>query len=203
VRARAQDDNVKDLLQVRKASRDLFNRVADRYGVIRMQLLASGGNDSPSEAPWAARPFPTRFSFVETVRGWAEWRRESKNLKTRLVLHVVDPSVTREIASGRIDVLELLRCPDISFWTETIENDALVERRRFQKKESDSLESIVSELCLDKDHWKLEVSPLAGIRGYDWPVLLSGELQEKPVLSLLLSELGLIPGGTLHFRRND
>ena len=55
--------------------------------------------------------------------------------------------------------------------------------------ESDNLESIVSELCLDKDHCNVEVSPLAGISGYAWPVPLNGALQKKPLLSMLLSQL--------------
>ena len=106
---------------------------------IRMQLLASGGQDDPIKGPrWSARTFPARFALVETVRAWGEWRRANPAAKCRLALHVVDPSVSREISSGRIDIVELLQPGSIRFWAEIVENGVLLERRLFHKDEVDT-----------------------------------------------------------------
>lgn len=54
-------------------------------------------------------PFPERLAFIQIVRS-----RES----CRLALHVVVDAVYHDIISGRIDVLELLRCRDMWFFAE-------------------------------------------------------------------------------------
>ena len=55
-------------------------------------------------------PFPERFAFIQIVRS----REES----CRLALHVVVDAAYHDIISGRIDVLELLRCRDMWFFAE-------------------------------------------------------------------------------------
>ena len=72
VRARRARDDKKDLASVGPASTALFEAAAARYPRIHMQLLASGGGDDDADQPsWSARPFPPRFSFIETVRAGA------------------------------------------------------------------------------------------------------------------------------------
>jgi SIR2-like protein len=203
VRARRQDDDAKDLLKIRPASRELFETVGRRYRGIRMQLLASGGGHYKAGEPrWSARTFPARYALVEIVRAWREWREANPGADCRLALHVVDPSVTREISSGRIDVVELLQAADIRFWAEIVENGVLLERRLFHKDEATQLQSIVDELDLPVPHWKFLVSPPTGIWEATEPTALEAVEAGRPQTSRSLRELGVVPGSVLHFRRD-
>ena len=205
VRARKPDDT-KDLLQVRSAALELFKIAAPRYKCLRMQLLASGGNDRgvvPGQPLYDARVFPTRFAFVEMVRAWGEWRRAQPSCDCRLALHIVDASVYREIQSGRIDVLELLLCQDIRFWAEVIEGESLVERRQFKRDENNtSLGDLVEELGLSLEHWEFEVSPLTGIAENTGRAALTAIQGDGCAhVERSLRKLGVVPGSTLHFHR--
>jgi hypothetical protein len=198
VRARRENDDTKDLSQVRRAALKLFEAATPRHACLHMQLLASGGKDNvkdPTQPRHSIRVFPARFAFVEMVRAWGEWRRAHRTSGCRLVLHIVDPSVYREIQSGRIDVLELLLCVDLRFAAEIIDGGVLVERRQFKKHEETPLDEIVSELNLSAPHWTFEVSPLTGI---------DETAGRKPVMDYgarCIRDLGVVPGSTLHFRR--
>lgn len=194
-RARAEHSDVKHLGCIHAASLALFDAVASRYRVIHMQLLAAGGDDGPTTSRWSVRPFPARFALVQMVRAWGDWRRRNPHQDVRLALYVVDRSVSRELVSGRIDVLELLRCPDIAFWAEIVEDGVLLERRKFQQDESTLLRDIVDELALDARYWTFDISPVSDIDAPAGPVGL------EPLASRTLRELGVVPGSTLHFRR--
>jgi hypothetical protein len=180
----------------------LFDIAAPRFRCIRMQLLAAGGEGyvdagAARGARWSARPFPTRFSFFQTVRKWGMWRRAHPDNGCRLVLHIVDSALAREIASGRIDVLEILRCDDIRFWAEIVEGSDKFERRLFERRpESTTLHDICRELSLSPQEWELEVSPPPTIDEHDFK---HRDLADK--LARTLDELFVVPGGTLHFRR--
>ena len=75
-----------------------------------MQLLATGGVEKHgvTDDAWKVRTYPERYSFVQTVRAWGAWRKENADADCRLALYVVLDAVYLDIASGRIDVLELL-----------------------------------------------------------------------------------------------
>jgi hypothetical protein len=205
VRARPEHDDTKDLLQVRSAAFDLFEQAAPRFKCLRMQLLASGGNNDERGGPrYSVRVFPARFAFVEMVRAWGEWRRRMPTNDCRLALHIVDSSVYREIQSGRIDVLELLLCEDVRFWAEIVEREVLVERRQFQTSETTPLGDILRELGLPEQGWQILVSPLTRIDQPDDPVALGTKHFDGRVLTeLSVRELGVVPGSTLHFSRSD
>jgi len=197
VRARRAGDTM-DLLQIRRPALALLEVAAPRFQCLRMQLLASGGHkrDTRGEPRYSIRTFPVRFAFVEMARAWGEWKRSKPSCDSRLVVHVVDPSVYREFQSGRIDVLELLLCEGIRFGTEIIEGEVLVERRQFQKSETTKLETIVGELGLSVQHWAFELSPLTGIDETVGPTALSATL-----LGRSIRQLGVVPGSTVHFTR--
>jgi hypothetical protein len=206
VRARREHEDTKDLLQVRNAAVALFEEAAPRFHCIRMQLLASGGNDQsePAQPRYSVRPFPARFAFVEMVRAWGEWRRRNPSYDGRLALHVVDPSVYREIQSGRIDILELLFCEDVRFWAEIVEDEVLLERRQFQRGETTLLGDIVKELGLSENHWTFEVSPLTGIdETVGFVALSKRHVDGRGHTARSIRELGVVPGSTLHFRRTS
>jgi hypothetical protein len=198
-RARQRDADRKDLSQIAPASLAVFAAVAERHACIRMQLLAAGGEpDESKDAPWSVRPFPTRFSFIQTVRAWGLWRRAHPENRCRLALHLVDTALCRDIASGRIDVLEILHCDDIRIWAEVVETRDKFERRLFQvRPESSKLRELVEELCLTPGEWQLEVSPPPTSNKGDY---LHPKLSDE-LLGSTLDKLFVVAGSTLHFRR--
>jgi hypothetical protein len=193
VRARSLDRNEKDLSKIGSASHALFDVLASRnYSRIHMQLLASGGSEK-AEATWSRRPFPARFALIEIVRTWGEWKRQHPENTCCLTLHVVDPEVARELASGRIDVNEVLLCSDLRFWAEVVEEDGSLERRLFQKSPVSTVREVVSELGLATAFWTIEVSPPVSIEDFR-----SSRTSLDECLDKTLQEITIVSGGTIH-----
>jgi hypothetical protein len=207
VRARSDLDE-RSLAHIYDAALALFKHVTKNYNCVRMQLLAVSGdhetdkagctkNDRAAggadkcEVPADIR-YPERFSFVQIVRAWATWRSRNPNASCRLALHIDLDSVYQDIASGRIDVLELLSCRDIRFFVEIVSHTGEVERRLFQNMPNDRLGPLVQGLGLSPQHWTMNLTPPASLQS-------EPPLQER--LDLTLHALGVVPGSTLHFRR--
>jgi len=190
VRARSDLDE-RSLAHIYDAALALFKHVTESYNCIHMQLLAAGGADK-YEARADIRTYPERFAFVQIVRAWATWRNDNPNASCRLALHIVLASVYQDIASGRIDVLELLSCRDIRFFVEIVSHTGEVERRLFQNMPDDRLGPLVQGLGLSPQHWTMELTPPASLQPQP-------PLRER--LDLTLHELGVVPGSTLHFHR--
>jgi hypothetical protein len=186
------DQDERSLSNVYVGALALFNGVSEGYRCIRMQLLAVGGPDRYQGTSEKIRTYPERFSFVQIVRAWAAWRDQNPTIARRLALHVTLDSVYQDIASGRIDVLELLGCKDIRFFVEILTDTGELERRLFQEMPDKTLDSVVHELGLSADYWELTVTP---------PRTYQDEQALSKLLSLSLQELGIVPGSTLHFRR--
>jgi hypothetical protein len=169
----------------------LFKATGLKYDCIHMPLIAAG-----SEHP-NVRLFPARFSLVQMVRAYADWRRRRLNAGAtcRLIIYVRDPSVTRELASGRINITELLNCTDIRFWAEIVLDSGEIERRLFQCKQNVPLGDIVKELNLPPHLWTVEVTPPPRLEP-------TKDLQLTQQRGTTLQELGVVPGSTLHFRRD-
>lgn len=193
VRARTESDE-RSLAQVHHASVALFEQVAPQFRCIHMQLLASGGQDKVDPATWKVRNFPERFSFIQTVRAWASWRRVHPLVDCRLVLHVMADSVFRDITSGRIDVLELLSCIDIRFFAEVLGDRGELERRLFQTMPDVRLEAVARDLQLVSGRWEAKVTPPPEVADV-WHALGDETLHQT------LQDFGVVPGSTLHFRR--
>jgi hypothetical protein len=117
-----------------------------------------------------------------------------------LALHVIDTALTREIASGRIDVLEILRCDDIRFWAEVLDSPDKLDRRLFQRPpEKTTLRFVCDELGLSTPVWELEVSPPPTSKTKDFMYKILGE----ELLDSNLDKLFIVPGSTLHFHRRS
>jgi len=163
-----------------------------------MQRLAAG-DASSSEArdeSWRRRSFSERYSFVQIVRAYADWRRENQAREFRRLLHVLAPQVHMQLSSGRIQVLELLTCSDLRFYAETIDADGSYERRLFQLPPTTELSEVLEALNLPSRGWRVELHPMPG--------MLIGEDDVTAVArtrSAKLFELGLVPGSTITFRR--
>jgi hypothetical protein len=197
VRARSEKDE-RSLAHVYDASLALFQHVAERYRGIRMQLLATGGTDKAgvTNAEWRVRNYPERFSFVQTVRAWAAWRKTHPAVECKLTLHVVLDSVYHDIASGRIDVLELLSCADIRFFVEVVSDAGEIERRLFQTMPDLTLAEVVEDLQLSTAQWTVKVTPPPSLD--DRWIDLTPE-----TLTQTLQTLGVVPGSTVHFHRPE
>lgn len=199
VRARSENDE-RTLSAIYDAALQLFKEAAEQqYRCIRMQLLAAGGTGKHQESTgWTVRPFPERFSFIQIVRAWGDWRRGAATTPCRLALHVMSEPVYADVASGRLDVLELLSCRDLRFWAEIVPRTGEIERRLFQEMPDVLLDEIVQALNLSADQWTVEVSPATTVEELARP--------NRPVracLNLNLQGLGVVPGSTLHFRRPE
>lgn len=198
VRARSERDE-RGLQHIYRASRELFREAGKLgYGRVLMQLLATGGRETRAEdtqlEAWRARTFPERFSFIQIVRAFSDWLEGARKGELCLAIHLVAPTVYREIASGRLDVLELLSCRDTRFWAEVQAGAELLERRIFQLDPNTPLREVVDELDLPRDGWQVEVLPA--------PNLLDPSAQDRALEHLLdtaLYRLGIVPGSTLRF----
>ena len=195
VRARSEKDE-RSLSHIYEASLALFERVGQDYRCIRMQLLATGGKDKigVSDVEWKVRNYPERFSFGQTVRAWAAWRKKNSSVNCKLALHVVLDTVYQDIASGRIDVLELLTCEDIRFFVEVVSEVGEVERRLFQEMPDLTLGTVVKSLQLSAAEWTMKVTPPPSLDDR-WLDL------NLETLTQTLQTLGVVPGSTVHFHR--
>lgn len=197
--ARARDAfDDRGLEHIHRAARDVFEHASKSHTRVRMQLLAAGGTERPGvdEEAWRRRTFPERYSFIQIVRAFADWRRGSKR-RLRLSIHLVTPSVYMEIASGRIDVLELLSCEDIRFWAEVVDDGELSERRLFQLRAQKRLSDVVDTLNLPSVGWDAVVVPA--------PNLLAEQDDDLSVATRrnwTLERLGVVPDTTLRFQRS-
>jgi hypothetical protein len=197
VRARSETDE-RNLAHIYDAALALFTHLDGRYRCVRMQLLATGGTEKQGQdaSNWKVRNYPERFSFIQTVRAWAAWRRKNPGKDCRLALHVVLDTVYRDIASGRIDVLELLSCEDIRFFVEVVSDSGELERRLYQAMPDITLRSVATgDLQLSPAHWTVEVTPPPG--GERGSLALTAQR-----LAQSLQSLGVVPGSTVHFRRD-
>jgi hypothetical protein len=182
-------DGQRSLSHIFAAAQTLFDRAASRFRFIHLQLLAAGGTE---KYPGDPLHYPERFSLIQTLRAWRVWRNAHEDVPCRLVLHVVSPAVYMDVASGRIDVLEILSCADVRFFVEIIQDDGGIERRPFQRGADEELGVLVEELKLPVDLWAMEVTP---------PPSLDLQPALRDCVKLSLQDNGVVPGSTLHFRR--
>lgn len=197
VRARGDDDRLA-LEHIRTAALEFFELASRDFQVAHMQLLAAGdaSSNEARDDNWRRRSYSERYSFVQVVRAYADWRRANPEREFRLLLHVLAPQVHLELASGRIQVLELLTCSDMRFYAETIDADGAYERRLFQLPPTTELREVLEALNLPARGWRIELHPTPGM------LLGDGDsIEVSRTRSAKLFELGLVPGSTITFRR--
>lgn len=197
VRARS-DDNALALEHIHAAAMEFFELASRDYRVAHMQLLAAGDASSSQarDESWRRHSYSERYSFVQIVRAYADWRRAFPERELRLQLHVLAPQVHLELASGRIQVLELLTCSDMRFYAETIDADGSYERRLFQLPPTTELREVLDALHLPARGWRIELHPTPGM------LLNEGDsIELSRTRNAKLFELGLVPGSTITFRR--
>lgn len=180
--ARADEQDRRDLRVIGDAATELFDwAVGEGYQRVRMQLLASG----------RTAHFPAHFSLAETVRAYGRWRRREGAPPLRLSIHLVHPGAIFEVASGRLDVVELLTADDVRFWVEVVDEGQVLERELVFAPPERTVGEIVQQFELPVRGWMLEVNPQP--RRDSRPVPLADARRAD------LLEVGVCPGATLRF----
>lgn len=175
--------------------------VAERNGHKRIltQLLAAGGSTGDMTVPvYRRRPFPARFALTQMVWAYPTWleQRKKRSAPPQLSVHIVDPSIYMELASGRLDVLELLTAPaDLRFWVEIIWPGGTVEHHVADLSYTYVVRHITSLFNIPLQGWEIEVIPPAR---EDRDVF---KLSDPNVSDDWIVRLGVVPGSTMRFRR--
>jgi hypothetical protein len=179
-------NRARDLRNVCSACETMFKEL-DRLEVRRvvLQQIYSGKRSL----------FPDRLALAQIARAFGYWRRVWPDSRFEVELHTWKPSIYQELASGRLDLIEMLSFEAIRFWAEIVESSGAVERRLFHEHPGFEMRSLLERLELPARGWTLEVSPSP-----------SPEESARPAEKCLddsLIELGVVPGSSIVLRRAD
>jgi hypothetical protein len=177
--------NKHDLRNVFPVGEQLFEYAANaNMRRLVMQLPAAGRN----------APFPERFAFAQLLRAFGYWKRVIRpRYELVLELRIWQPAIYQELASGRMDVLELLSSEAVRFWVDIERGDGTVERRLFSEAPERELRELQRRLELPESGWTIEVIPAP--RAHQKPYAI-GEVLDRSLI-----DLGVVPGCTLSIRR--
>ncbi len=171
--------------------RFLSEAQAQGFRVARLQLVAGGS--------WA--PYDPLHAAAQLARGVKEWFLETDKPSIRVVVHIVNKDIWFNIQSGRLDLLELLRCDDMRVVVVTNVDDGPVgvaenaAVRQFRVIGPAATAQEVADTA-DVPHagWMFEVYPSPTKTKFVHP-LDSAEAKER------LTDLGAVPGSTIRFFR--
>lgn len=179
-------DRARDLRNVFSACEQLFGEL-ERLRVRRvvMQQIYSGKRSL----------FPDRLALAQIARAFGYWKnnRAEADAGFEIELHTWKATIYQELASGRLDLIEMLSTQDIRFWAEIVEPSGAVERRLFHEEPSFEMRQLFERLELPAKGWTLEVSPAP-----------SPEFDVRPAHECLndsLIDLGVVPGSSIVLRR--
>ncbi len=179
-------DRARDLRNVFSACEAMFGEL-DRLGVRRvvLQQIYSGRRSL----------FPDRLALAQIARAFGYWRRVQPGSNFEVELHTWKPSIYQELASGRLDLIEMLSFESIRFWAEIVESSGAVERRLFHEHPGFEMRSLLERLELPARGWTLEVSPS--------PSPEESARSAETCLDDSLIELGVVPGSSIVLRRAE
>lgn len=178
--------DTKDLRVIASTVEQVLGWVASHtvFRLVRMPLLAAGQE---------RRRYPPRFALVETIRGFARWRRTHPNSDLRLIIHLLHPGVLSELSTGKIDVLQLVSsAEDVPFWLEVVVGSRVVERQLVYRSEQITIGDLANEIELVGPHWHVDVNPVPSA---DWQNMALVNAREEEI-----RKVGILPGSTLRFR---
>jgi SIR2-like domain len=182
--ARGESD-YKDLRVIGTAVEAALEWAAGRGdGHLHMQLLASG--------PTAH--FPARYSLTETARAFARWNDANPSAALQLSLHVTDPGVLFELATGRIDMLDVFRSAtsrDIRFWVQVTDGTRVLDRELMLAPDSQVIDDLARQFDIPPSGWTVSVTPLPRRKAMRQSVASARHVD--------LRSLGVLTGSTLHF----
>ena len=179
------EGNKHDLRKLWPVGEQLFEHAANaNMRRLVMQLPAAGRN----------APFPARLAFAQLLRAFGYWKRTIRpRYELVLELRTWQPEIYQELASGRMDVLELLSSEAVRFWVDIERGDGTVERRLFSEAPWSEMRALLERLELPAAGWTVEVIPAP--RAHQKPFAI-GDVLDKSLI-----DLGVVPGCTISVRR--
>ncbi len=196
VRARTEKDEYA-LGLIAGAFEDLLTATAaDGFETVRTTLIASGGRkirQGTSSPEYHRRPYPAYYALIQMLRAYARFT-QAVDAPLRVVIYVVDRSVSFELESGRLDVTDLLTSDErLRFWTEARLEGGSLDRRLMTADENTTIGDIADALDLPLASWLVDVVPLPRLGAHTMH-----RIEEAHALTL--ADLDVVPGATLRFR---
>jgi hypothetical protein len=183
-RDRTAQEDTKDARRIQDAMREVLEALAPRYRTLHCQVLAASTHS----------PYPPRSALAHMLRAFAAWRAgPTARIGTRLVIHAMDPELLAELASGRLDVLELINASDVRFWIEVQDADGRIDRELRFAPLATPLAALAADVFSAEGSWLVSVEPHS--RRGEGPVPVAQKFGET------LEQLGLLHGSTLRFSR--
>ena len=176
--------DARDVRAVFEATKELLELAsASGHDVIHAQLLSAGKH----------RTFPSIVSFIQMLRGYADWaRRRHVTDVPELILHVVDPSVLAAISANLINIVELLTCVDLRFWVELLRQDGEVERHQLFREPTTEVCTLLDDLDIPDSGWTFDLHPNPTVT---WARQDVSELRGSDLQTL--QALGVLPGSLI------
>ncbi|MSP60263.1 MAG: SIR2 family protein [Myxococcales bacterium] len=177
----------RDVRVLARSTAELLDQaVAAGYETLHTEILGGGRR----------RTFPRRFALIEMVRGFARWHRAravDDRRPVRLVIQVQRPDVLFDLASGRIEVTELLLCDDLRFWIEVAAGRPEMERQQVFFAGATPIGAVAQAVDVAGEGWSVAVIPRPACDEEPTPLAACG--------ARTLEEAGVVPGCTLRFER--
>jgi len=172
----------KDLRVIRPAVLEVLDWAASSGATrLRLQLLAAGRTAF----------FPARYSLIETLRAFVEWRR-SQPKRIALSVHVTDAGVLSELTTKRLNLLEVLSSDDVRFWVE-VADARLLERELVFLPETATIGEVAARFDVLEGDWEVTLRPPPNRK---WRQETVRSLQTE-----FIGAVGVLPGSTLQFVR--
>ena len=133
-----------------------------------------------------------RLALLTLVRRYARLRMQGTAMP-ELVVHDAAPPVLLEVASRRIDIAELLDCPDLRLRLEIIGCDGGVEERTLYVADDLELDVLLGSLHIQGEQWRVSLDPAP----------CPGHLPRTPaeLADETLATFGLVAGSTLRLEQ--
>lgn len=196
----------RDLRVIAPAVRTVMDAASNEgVGHVHIQLLAA-------DASW--RTFPPAFSFIEMVRGWAQWLKGRPNQDSRspaLTIHLGDGAGERvsevwtELVTGRIE-LQMLHADQLRLWIDVPDRPDDHVRIPTAALSSDLVMSpFIGYFPISEDdvHWRLTVEP-EPCRGWEpWTVAEIRRWERERRRPMDLTTFGVVPYSVLRLLPPD
>ena len=157
---------------------------AEGFTTAHVELLATGQH----------REWPEYVSLFESVRAYAQWRRQlgENEAIVRLAIYVRERSLLHLLGAGRLSIPELLNTSDLRFWLEISRPNGDLQRYLVFSSPDKHVRDLLSEYDVPK-HWSVQVIPNPG--KYKVALVFDGLMNQQDLETL--SQIGVLPGSTL------
>jgi hypothetical protein len=147
------------------------------------------------------RSFPASFALQEMVRAWTHAAIDGHHLR----IHVVHPSVLRDLRSGRLDLAYPISIassttpgPALQFWLEVVERGGRSTRLLELRHATSSIKELLEEHSLLNRRWAFSLWPEPCLEWTPWTVAdIAAWEAEHNGSGMTLETFGVVHGSTL------